>query len=172
MTAPAAAQQPVQYAPPAPVFPQLPPSRPCTAKEVPGVWKLLRVFETPSGAEMSAFLSNPVQFILFDANSTYGKYIGNAELPPASIRGEIAKQVSGLQQYLVDASGMVFFYQDRASTDTQACFIVVTPVEPFAAGQMLLMPPEGTIKGRMVKVYIRVNEQPPPQPRRGRGRRR
>lgn len=179
MAMPAAAQQafPQAAAPAQPAaatatgFPQLPQSRACTADDLPGVWKLLRVYEAPSGIEMTAFVTNPVQYILFDANSIYGKYnAGRTELPAPSIRNAITQHASGLQQYLVDASGFVFFYQDKAAIDTQACFIVANPLGQFLAGQMLLMPPEGTIQGRLVKVYARVNEQP--QQQRGRGRRR
>ena len=178
ITLPAAAQQPFPQAPapaqpayvppPATAFPQLPPSRACATQDLPGIWKLHRVYEAPLGTEMTAFLANPVQYILFDANSTYSKYnAGQTEIPPASIRGEITQHTSGLQQYVVDASGFVFFYQDGKAIDTQACFIVANPLGQFQAGQLLMMPPEGTIQGRLVKVYVRINEQ---QPGRGRGR--
>jgi len=145
-------------------FPKLPPSFSCTAGILPGVWKLLHIYQLPVGEEETEFLVNPVQYLLFNTNNTYGKYnAGRNELAPETTRNEITKHVTGLQQYLLDSSGFIFFYQDKTPIDTQACFIVASSQGPFAPGQMLLMPPQGQIQGRLIRVYSRINEQPQQQ---------
>ncbi len=131
----------------------LPPSRACSKREVPGIWKLIQIFEVPSGAETADFAENSVQYMLFNPNSIYGKYNSGADrsFPPDWCVQPDSQHNSALQQYLVQNTGIMLFLSDRIAIDTQACFIVVNPVGNFSAGQMLLMPPEGQIQGRLVK---------------------
>jgi hypothetical protein len=174
IAAPAAAQdRPPMPAKQLPVMPQfnemqqvqqkpstalvLPPSRPCTAADMVGLWKMMQVYEAPAGIETEAFKANPTQYIYFQPNNVYGRY--NAAGPDMSydqVRDEIAHHAAGLQQYVVQDSGFLFYYQDKIPTDTQACFIVVTAKDPFVVGQALLLPPKGQIQGRLVKGYLKV----------------
>jgi len=161
MTAQAGRPRQPGYAAQTQNFPKLPPSFPCTVGVLPGVWKLVHLYQAPIGDELTEFLAAPMQYMLFNTNNTYGKYnAGRTEVAPETIRDEITKHTTGLQQYLLDTSGFIFFYQDKTPIDTQACFIVANSQGPFAPGQMLLMPPQGQIQGRLLRVYGRVNEQP------------
>ena len=159
-----AAQQPSYqqaYESQAQYFPKLPPSRACTMQDLAGIWKILLVYEKPVGPDMTNFVTNPVQYLLFNTDSTFGIINGHGrELPPVVIRDIGAKeQAQALLQYVVDASGFIFFYQNKQATDTKACFIVAVQEGQFYPGQMLLMPPEGQSKERLLKVYSKVNEQ-------------
>ncbi|MDE3060915.1 MAG: hypothetical protein KGJ06_07880 [Pseudomonadota bacterium] len=148
-------------------FPQLPPSSPCRQADIVGIWSLVHVYESPSGSEAAAAVSSPSQYMLFDANNTFGKYnAGNTPLPPDQVRAQILSHASGVQQYVVqDKTGFIFFYDNSVAFDTQACFIVANPVDAFYEGEMLLMPPEGQIKERLVKVYAKIwPPKPKPQP--------
>jgi hypothetical protein len=156
-------QQQQAYAAQAQIFPKLPPSRACTAADLVGIWKLLLLYETPVGTDMTDFLTNPVQYLVFNNNNTYGKIVSeHQEIPPGGIHWRVSK-LPGLNQYIIDSSGFVFFYQDKQAIDTQACFIVVVQQEPFNVGQMLLMPPQGQTKERLLKIYGKVDERPQPQ---------
>ena len=62
----------------------------------------------------------------------------------------------GLQQFVIQKSGMIFFYQNSVAVDSQACFIVASHVGSFLVGQMLMMPPAGQTSVRLVKVYEKI----------------
>lgn len=138
-------------------FPALPPSRPCVRQDVDGLWRLKNVYESPAGAELSDFSTQPYQYILFQRDDTYRTYKSSWEERSDGVVVDLLMGVvpSSLQQYLVHASGMIFFYTDGVASATQACFIVVTGQDVFLSGQMLLMPPEGQSASRLVKVYER-----------------
>lgn len=137
-------------------FPALPPSRTCTPADVPGVWRMANVYESPVGLEVSAFRTNPVQYIWFRPDTIYYKFAGQKNLPLPTIGGIMKKGAKGTQQYVVNESGIIYFYVNSAAIDTQACFIVANATGSFKVKQMLLMPPEGQIKGRLVKVYTKI----------------
>ena len=144
----------------------LPPSNPCKATDLPGVWKLENVYESPSGKEAASFAASPSQYIYFEDNNVFGKYNAPAgNMKPEDIRDQIVQHASGLQQYLMQDKEFIFFYQDRVASGTQACFIVETAQSPFAKGQLILMPPKGTVSGRLVKWYSKIWSPPtPPKP--------
>lgn len=136
------------------IFPKLPPSSLCTREKLVGIWKLIMVYEVPSGREMELYYTHPLQYYVFEADNRYGDYV--SVLYAATLKEvketALSKQ-KALQQYIIDKSGMVFFYKERIAVDSLACFIVAKATPPFMAGQMLLMPPEKSTQGRMVKVY-------------------
>lgn len=142
---------------PAANFPILPPSRPCMRQDADGLWQLKAVHENPQGVESSLFVTQPFQYLLFLRDDTYRTYSSSwQERSDGVVMNRIREQIpEKLQQYVVHQSGFIFFYVGGAITNTQACFIVVTSNESFITGQMLLMPPEGTSKTRLVKVYQR-----------------
>jgi hypothetical protein len=149
-------------------FPSLPPSRPCTMQDVQGMWRLLDVFEDPPGQEMGNFAVNRYQYMLFDKDNVFGKYSSpTISLPAVMLKPEIEKQArqQGLQQYLLNESGVLYFYSQGIATDSMACFIVANERGVFTVGQMLLMPPKGQIKGRLVKSYIRYGAKKKPKRR-------
>lgn len=162
------AQLPAMPKPPeaAPVkadIPPLPQSRSCKAPDLIGLWKLAQVFESPPGTEISAFTGNPVQYLLFRPDSFYGRLnAGKTEMPAGAAISNITQHTAGQQQYVAQNSGFVYFYQDSVAVDTQACFIVAKSSDGFTQGQMLLMPPQGKINGRLVKAYSKVWTPPPP----------
>lgn len=157
--------------PPA-VFPTLPPSRRCTRQDILGIWKLLQVYEQPVDGEMSAFQKSPVQYLTFDDDDTFSHYsAGRSDLSIQGLRDAVKLQKKDLLQYVMGDQGMVYFYKNSVATDTQVCFIVANHLGNFLLGQMLMMPPEGQVQGRLVKVYTKV-WQPAPPPKRRRGRRR
>lgn len=137
-------------------FPPLPPARPCTTADMVGIWRLLNVYEEPSSTETANFSSLRYQYVLYKKDSTYGKYNSpNTEVPASIVVSEIDKQARGLHQYLVNDSGIVYFYNQGVAVDSMACFIVANQRGPFSIGEMLLMPPKGQSKSRLVKVYVR-----------------
>lgn len=143
-------QQRVNY------FPVLPPSRPCTPQDVPGLWRLGQVYENPAGSVFSDFTAYPTQYLFFSGDGTYNA----SKVQPAPDDNVALSYLStqkpqSLQQFLVQESGFIFFYRDGAAIDTQACFIVANQRDPFRIGQMLLMPPQGQSATRVVKVYDR-----------------
>lgn len=153
---------------PAPVepvssIPALPPSQLCKLNDIKGgVWKLMQVYEEPEGSELQSFRASPSQYLIFFHRNTYARYnSGRIELGARAVITEVKKHTTGLLQYLVQDAGLIYFYQDKVATDTQACFIVARSQGPFIAGQMLLMPPRGQIKGRLVKVYKNIYTPPP-----------
>jgi hypothetical protein len=165
---------------PAPVtkstFPSLPLSKPCKTEDMEGLWKLQHVYEEPVGTESQGFEAAPVQYVLYQSDGVYGKYNGSRTvMPPKFVIGQIRQHSTGLLQYVVQASGIVYFYQDKVATQAQSCFIAVEARDDqFTKDDMLLMPPKGQIQGRLVKVYTKVwsrsNSNNPPQqngPRRG-----
>jgi len=156
-------------------FVRLPPSKTCMVEDMHGLWKLVAIYESPPGSETDAYTLNPMQYIYFKDNNVYAKYNGGrVERQASDVINQIDSHTVGLLQYVVQDAGLVFFYQDSVAIDTQACFIVTTSLKPFPMGDMLLMPPKGSIKGRLVKEYRRVPIEPPkkplqPKPQRPRG---
>lgn len=136
------------------VFPVLPPSEFCTKEDLIGIWKLLMVYEVPSGHEIELYTRRPLQYYVFEADSRYGEYtnILNA-ITLKDMRDSVILNQRYIQQYSLNKTGMIFFYKDSSPIDSLACFIVAKTTPPFAKGQMLLMPSVKSAKGRMVKVY-------------------
>lgn len=145
--------------------PALPESRPCTAGDVVGAWRLAQVYENPPDAAMRDFSATPYQYLLFSGDSTYSSYKNISPGDETSIVAQLsAPSQQGLQQFLVQEGGFIFFYRDGIAIDTQACFIVVNPKDPFTAGQMLMMPPQGQSAVRLVKVYSIISDKQPSHP--------
>lgn len=149
------------------VFPKLPPSTFCTKENLIGMWKLLMVYEVPSGHEIKVYTYNPLQFYVFNSDSRYGRYESVLHAITLSDVKKIAlSQISNTQQYTLNQSGILYFYKDRIAVDSMACFIVAGNSGPFLSGQLLLMPPKKSTRGRMVKVYQKMfpefeSQQPP-----------
>jgi len=146
----AAASTPAQQS----SIPRLPVSNACKTADVNGLWKLQRVYEEPVDGETTASNVSPVQYLWYKTDGTYGKLnAGTTTLLPKAAMDQISQHAAGLQQYLVQDT---YYYQDRVANEVQACFIVFRASGPFAQGEMLLMPPKGTIKGRLIKQYTKV----------------
>lgn len=139
-------------------FPTLPPSEYCTKEKVLGTWRLLMVYETPAGRELERYVTNPLQYYVFQEDDRYGEYAGPLSvLTDTEISNYAIHQKDYYQQYVVDSKGIVFFYREGIAIDSLACFIVATSVKPFMLGQMMLMPPQrAAAGGRMVKVYQKI----------------
>lgn len=136
------------------VFPRLPQSTVCTKEKLIGIWKLLMVYEVPSGREIQLYTSNPLQYYVFNSDSRYGQYSSVLHaVTLAEVKNLAINNQRGIQQYSLNQSGVLYFYKDQFATDSMACFIVAANTPPFMAGQLLLMPPKKTARGRMVKVY-------------------
>lgn len=145
---------------PAQPFPKLPVSNACTPQDIKGLWQLGNVFEMPAGAETASFAASRFQYVYFQDNSLYGRYNASQAMPADQVRQQITTHAAGLMQYVVQ-NGFVYFYQNQALKDTQACFIVANANENFSVGQMILMPPKGQIQGRLVKTYTRMGSGVP-----------
>jgi len=143
------------------IFPKLPPSKFCTKESIAGVWKLVMVYEVPSGSEMQTYAKYPLQYQIFEDDNLYGDYIG--VLGSRSVleaRREARRKLDGFRQYVVDDSGGLFLYKDGIAVDKLACFIVASTTPPFSYGQMLLMPPQKSATARLVKVYQKMPNEP------------
>jgi hypothetical protein len=149
------------------VFPKLPPSTFCTKENLLGMWKLLMVYEVPSGREIKFYTNNPLQFYVFNADSRYGRYESVLHaITLADVKRIAMSQISNTQQYTLNQSGTLFFYKNQVAVDSLACFIVAANSGPFLSGQLLLMPPKKSQRTRMVKVYQKMfpefeSQQPP-----------
>lgn len=136
------------------VFPKLPESAICTKEGLIGMWKLLMVYEVPSGREMEFYTVNPLQYFVFEADSRFGEYTSMLHaISLREIKDTVLAKQKNVQQFSINKSGMIFFYKDSVAVDSLACFIVAKTAAPFRIGQLLLMPSEKAAKGRMVKVY-------------------
>lgn len=165
---PSAAAPAVPVSPYASGFPALPPSRPCTRRDILGIWKLLALYEEPAGSKTAEYQNSPMQYLSFDRDSTYGEVrAGRSDLTVQGVRDALVNQAADMPQFVAQESGFVYFYKKSIAVDTQACFIVVTQEGNFMPGQMLLMPPQGQHAGRLVRSYTKIWEPPAPQ-RRGR----
>lgn len=152
-------------------FPALPPSRPCTRKDIIGEWVLNQIFEDPAGGEIAAYQAQRFQVIRFDNNTLYTEYRSAKQPTEKQVVRGLQPRENLMQQFVVDNdSGMVFFYRNGVSTGGLACFIVVNAKDSFKAGHLLLMLPmnaDGTPPAvRIVKAYQKV--PPPKKPRRRR----
>ncbi len=135
------------------VFPKLPPSVTCSKEAVAGVWKLLMVYEVPSGNEIKLYTERPLQYLVFEADSRYGDYISPLRaINTNSIRNYVIADKEPRQFTLNDA-GILYIYKAGIPIDSLACFIAAENSGPFEAGQLLIMPPKNLAKGRMVKIY-------------------
>ena len=138
------------------VFPKLPPSKVCDKNSLVGVWKLLMVYEVPSGKEIGLYTERPLQYMVFEDDNRYGEYISPLRDVAINEVEKVAITSAGktIQQYNLNDSGQIFFYKNSIATDSLACFISARNEGAFEIGQMLLMPPEKAAKGRkMVKIY-------------------
>lgn len=143
------------------VFPKLPRSKYCDKNTILGAWKLLMVYEVPSGREIGLYTLRPLQYMIFEPDSRYGEYVSSLRAISPNDARQFALDQKAPQQYTLNNSGIVFFYKNAIATDSLACFIVADNDGPFEAGQMLLMPPEKAAGGRrMVKVYQKMPLEP------------
>lgn len=135
-------------------FPVLPPSNPCTIKDLRGLLRLVNVYEDPQAAETVNFRSSPNQYIQFRKDNIFARLnSADANASPKAIASELMKHAGGLLQFLVQDNGFIYFYQNSVAIDVQACFAVANDKVPFKKGQIILMPPKGQITGRLAKVY-------------------
>ncbi|MFO0388431.1 MAG: hypothetical protein ACK502_01735 [Alphaproteobacteria bacterium] len=139
-------------------FPALPPSRLCTKNDIVGLWKLMMVFENPTGIELSDYSASPFQYFIFEKDDTFASFKGSQS--PGSDTNVLNKLRSNrskvLEQFVMHDSGVLYFYKDGVSYDSLACFIAANKLDPFSVGQMLLMPPPDKANVRMVRVYQKV----------------
>ncbi len=140
------------------LFPKLPASSLCTKDKLVGIWKLLMVYEVPSGKEMSVYSATPLQYFVFEPDSRYGEYRSILHaITLKDVRDYVLEKSGSGQQFTLNKSGMVFFYKNSIAVDSLACFIVENYSPPFGKGQLLLMPPQKAAAGaRMLKVYEKV----------------
>jgi hypothetical protein len=143
-------------------FPPLPPSRPCVGSDLFGTWKLLQVYENPVGQALTEFKAQSFQHLFFRGDNTYVEYKSYYNENENAVNDKVnGLRSTDLQQFLMDASGFLFFYKNGLSIDTQACFIVTNPLGTFMPAEMLLMPPEGQATSRLVKQYTKTSGTPP-----------
>ena len=168
---PAVEGGPMVVSPPAQpgTVPDLPPAHPCSQQDVEGLWKLLQVYEEPSGPESAVFYSTPSQYIKFKIDNTFEQYEKEQDAPIklATLEEMMQEQTKVLQQYVVQAGGQLYFYRDSVAFKQQACFIVAESNSFFAEGQMLLMPPNTQSPTRWVKLYSKIwraSDAPKPTP--------
>lgn len=136
------------------VFPKLPQSSLCKKEKLVGTWKLIMVYEVPSGKEIELYTNSPLQYYVFEGDNRYGEYVSMLQaITMKEIRDTIIVKQKKLQQFSINKDGFLFFYTDAVATDSLACFMVEKGAPPFRAGQLLLMPPEKAARGRLVKVY-------------------
>jgi|GEM_PF-2811582 len=136
------------------VFPTLPPSAFCKKEDLIGIWKLVMLYEVPSGREIEIYTQRPLQYYVFEADSRYGEYVSILSAATLKeVHDSVMKGQRQILQYSLNKSGMVFFYKDGTAVDRLACFIVAKTNPPFAKGQLLLMPSEKSARGRLVKIY-------------------
>lgn len=151
-------------------FPALPPARPCKLDDVQNkIWKLLKIYQSPYGAEAVEFDAAPWVYIGFggpgDYNGLY-KIVKPTRRYPAREFWPLFTPNEGdpLQQYVVHDKGFIYFYNSGNVVDTQACFIVANDSGPFKQGQMLMMPPapaDGAKPSvRLVKQYQDISPKP------------
>ena len=154
-------------------IPTLPPSLPCKPEWLFGLWELQHVYESPLGTETEAYKINPVQYVAFQKDSRFYRFnAGRTESKPEDVLKLMTGHSGALLQYLLQDAGMLYLYQDSVATDTEVCFVVAETKPPYAAGNLLLMPPKGQINGRLIKLYKKVwppkpqpqNRQPQPTP--------
>ncbi|MFW0776600.1 MAG: hypothetical protein ACN2B6_02650 [Rickettsiales bacterium] len=123
-------------------FPDLPPSRPCTQKELQRYWHLQKVYEVPQGTYTRDFTARPHQYIHFGKDTTYRMVKMEKRVGRKAFYKQFARKAGDpLQQYVVHDKGFVYFYNEGNVIDTQACFIVAEASGDFKKGFMLLMPP-------------------------------
>jgi hypothetical protein len=140
-------------------LPVLPLSSPCKKPEVFGLWILNKVYEEPVGTETQSLIISPIQYIFFKPDGLFGRYnAASAPMRPRQILAAMKKHSTGLQQYLVQEGGKIFYYLDKVASDVQVCFIVLEDKESFTKGDLLLMPPKGQISGRLIKQYSRLKK--------------
>lgn len=148
-------------------FPALPPSNPCKTENILGYWKLVKVYEQPQGEETKDFSITPLQFVRYSKDTTY-KYVKFPQRVDKKtyFNSFERKEGDSLQQFVVNDTGFVYFYNEGNVVDTQACFIVAQDLGEFKAGQMLMMPPApqpGQLASkRLLKVYYNVTPKPKP----------
>ncbi len=155
-------------------FPELPPSRLCRKGDILGMWKLAMVFEVPAGSELDDFGLYPYQYMLFNDDNTFRMYkSAREELSDAGVLREMKNASSKvLEQFVVHESGVLYLYKDGVAVDSLACFVVADPLNPFAEGQILFMPPPEEATIRMVKAYNQVYSAPQKKKKKKRRRRR
>ena len=149
------------------VVPDLPASHPCEAADIRGLWKLLQVYEEPSGPETAVFYSAPSQYIEFKNDNTFDTYEKEKDtaINLRDLAEAMKQQNKVLQQYVLQNEGQLYFYRGGVAYKQQACFIAVESNNIFSNGQMLLMPPNPQSLTRWVKLYSRVwrpGDAPPP----------
>jgi len=138
-------------------IPDLPPSLPCKTEWLAGLWLQTQAFESPLGKETELFKQNPMQYIGFSKDSRLYRYnSGKTYTDPKVVLDLVTNHSGALVQYLLQDTGMLYFYQDSVAIDSQVCFIVAETHPPYAAGNLILMPPKGTIQGRLIKLYRKV----------------
>ncbi len=144
------------------VFPELPPSRPCTHEDLWGYYGIEKLYEQPAGKESADFQAAQLQFLHFAADSTYRsvKLAGRAPSRKAFYDKFKRNEGDPLLQYVVH-EGFLYFYNNGKPLETQACFIVANEQGEFKKGYLLLMPPapqEGeVVSSRLLKVYKNFN---------------
>ncbi len=135
-------------------FPTLPPSRPCTEKDLSGLFRLSNVYEDPQATETTTYRASPNQYIQFRKDNVFSRVNMDSEnYSPKAIIRQLREHSTGLMQYIIQDNGFIYFYQNSVAVDVQACFIVANDKTPFKTGQLLMMPPKGQIQGKLAKVY-------------------
>ncbi|MDE3061215.1 MAG: hypothetical protein KGJ06_09405, partial [Pseudomonadota bacterium] len=141
-------------------IPPLPKSRTCHKDDVVGLWQMRQIYQVPAGQELRMYQRFPSQYFLYRPDDTYMVYITTKnKQPPHEVFDQMnQRKVPWLWQFIVDKSGFLFIYRNGkpVNSETEACFIVAKSTRDFDSGEMILMPPEGKVKERLVKVYKKI----------------
>ncbi len=125
-----------------------PPVRLCTDKDVHGLWKLRRVFETPSGTWTADFKEYPYQFIWF-AKRLGSAYFETKGATDFSSKQEAKDQLMNIgrvnpQQYVASDKGLIYFYRNGKAERSVYCGIVLENRSPYKKGNMVITPSQAS----------------------------
>lgn len=132
----------------------LPQVRPCSAKDIVGIWKLVSIAEDPIGPTTEQFNREPQQYLWFQDNSLYGEESGIQSYSEASplMQNIRRKESQALLQYVVTEKGIIYMYKNRIATDGLNCAYVTQYQEPYKEGDIILFASEKN-PTRLMKLY-------------------
>lgn len=115
----------------------------CSTNDVRGLWRLIRVIETPKAERSQDFKNAPHQFVLFNIKqSTFSEIkskepVNNRKL---AIQGLNRAYAALPQQFVLDENGVLFIYKNRVFSHSYYCGISKNKAGIYRKGDMVLRP--------------------------------
>lgn len=140
--------------------------RPCLNRDVNGMFKLRKVFETPAGGATATYRKTRHQYLYFDESSLYtGIRSSRTYTSEYRLVDDIYKQFERdeVRQYILNDAGVLYYYLNRKFDSSWHCGVSRNTAGPYRRGDIILTPTNLARGQQLFTIWYRPRFAPIPK---------